>query len=232
MNFVAHYYIDSHLDNGLFVTGVSSPDLIPVFDRKKRVRDRWVRKVLDRESEPAFREFAKGALRHFEADDYFHSADFFQAETQLITQLLRERFEKDVVQRDFFVAHILFELVLDRILVQENPEGLDKYYDHWRNTDTQQLRLFSEKLCNDSLEGYELFIKRFIKRRYLYGFVEWKNLIYILKRIMDRVGILDTDYFYTAAFFDLLEVYENHLRPMAPQYIDEIRLKLDANPLD
>ena len=162
MNFVAHYYIDQHLDNQLFVIGVCTPDLLPVFDRKKRVRARKVLKVIEASQNDQLIQFGKGNLRHFEADDYFHSATFFQNETKLITEMIRERYPNGEIKRDFFVAHILFELVLDRILVLANPQVLDDFYQHWDNQDLSIIKNLTQQLCGENLTGYQLFLQRFI----------------------------------------------------------------------
>jgi len=235
MNFVAHYYVDNHLDNSLFVVGVSTPDLVPVYNKNFRLRKRKVEAVLARGGSRDFYQFAKGILRHFEADEYFHSAQFFKEENDLLMELIRKYFPGGEVRRSFFVAHILFELVLDRVLVLDDPRVLDNYYRHWRQQDPQLLsRLTGQILENEGevMEGYPAYIQRFVERKYLYGFSQWEELLYVFKRIMERVGIPDLAYIYEPTFMAMLKEYESRLIPKVPHYIAEMREELSQHPLD
>ncbi|MCI4669928.1 MAG: hypothetical protein MRZ79_17460 [Bacteroidia bacterium] len=234
MNFVAHYYIDSHLDNGLFVVGVSTPDLVPVFHPKYRLRSRLVKNALTSPHSEKFSFFAKGVLRHFEADEIFHSAPFFHFENKQLIELIGEYYPDGEVKRAFFVAHILFELVLDRVLVLNDPLVLDAYYKHWENEDLEEVTQMTARLFGESangFEGYQGYLNRFASRKYLYGFREWDELIYVFRRIMERVGIDGLGYIAGSRFRDLLSAYESLLIPRVPAYIKEMRDKLSHSPL-
>lgn len=234
MNFVAHYYIDSHLDNGLFVVGVSTPDLVPVYHPKYRLRKRLVEKSLQKPHSEEFVYFSRGVLRHFEADEIFHSAPFFHFENKYLIDLIAQYFPRGEVKRSFFVAHILFELVLDRVLVLDAPDVLDDYYDHWQRVELDRITAMTAAFFDnglDEFEGYKSYLKRFATRKYLYGLKEWGELIYVFKRIMERAKVGGLDYVGSKRFMELLEDYEKHLTPRVPGYIKEMRKKLSHAPL-
>lgn len=234
MNFVAHYYIDSHLDNGLFVVGVSTPDLVPVYQPRFRLRKRLVEKKLLEPHTEEFSYFTQGILRHFEADDIFHSAPFFQYENSYLIELIKDFFPHGEVKRSFFVAHILFELVLDRVLVLDDPTVLDAYYRHWQSVDLYEISSMTGSLFENGLsdlEGYQGYLNKFATRKYLYGLEEWSELIYVFRRIMQRVKVGDKSYVNSPRFLEMLETYEKHLAPRVPTYMDEMREKMSQPAL-
>ncbi|MEO0899864.1 MAG: hypothetical protein AAFY71_25855 [Bacteroidota bacterium] len=235
MNFVAHYYIDKDIDNHWFIVGVAQPDLLPIFNGNLRLKARMVESALKDSPNSDFEKLGKGMLRHFEADAYFHSADFFKYENKYLTDLIRSFFPNGEIKRDWFVAHILFELMFDRILVCDDPSTLDGFYEAWTPATTAGIPRMTSKIIGvdvGELGGYEQFLLRFHKRKYLYGFQRWGDLLYILKRILERVRIYESEIIYSDAFMEMLQIYENHLIPNIPRYIAEMRERLSQSPLD
>jgi len=90
---------------------------------------------------------------------------------------------------NFFTAHIIVELLLDRVLMQRDVVLLDRFY---RNLS----RITAGDLFNSfhlfGLPDYEGFIpsyNRFVSSRYLYHYQNWHGLIFALNRIHGRVGL-------------------------------------------
>ncbi|MEO0583991.1 MAG: hypothetical protein AAF135_17395, partial [Bacteroidota bacterium] len=127
------------------------------------------------------------------------------------------------IKRTFFIAHILFELIIDKILVQKYPELLTEYYAHMENPLIEEIDDFTSWLLKYDLPGYGTFFNRFVKRRYLEDYTEWKNIIYVLKRVMGRVNLDMAEIFYQPQVIACLEAYEHQLTPKVEQYLDYLK---------
>ncbi len=213
MNFLSHFFLDHQIDDSLFVVGASTPDLLSVFDRKIKFKERDIsRRVQDREISAEQHSFYQGVIRHFQVDKIFHSSDFFHEETRKMSQNLREAFPQSDIQRSFFVAHILLELSLDRLLIQEDEMLLHKFYNHFENCKAAQIRKLTSWLADDAyLPSYDAFIHKFTQDKHLLRYKDWGYIIYVLKRILRRVGIFEYAYLDSPHFLVFLQAYENDL---------------------
>ena len=137
--------------------------------------------------------------------------------------MLREAVHPLELRRSFFIAHILFELILDKILVQQHPQLLEEFYEHMENPQLQDIESLTEWLLQHELPGYAHFYQRFVQRRYLEEYTEWKNIIYVLKRVMGRVNLDMKEVFYAPQVIACLEAYEKQLTPKVEIYMDYLR---------
>lgn len=211
MNFIAHFYVDKHVDDGLFFVGVSTPDWVSIFDRNVRVKANLLPLIMENEATPAELSFYNGVMRHLEIDRDFHSSEFFAFETQEIMRLIDRHLGKERVPRSFFVAHVLFELVLDKVLIQSEPSLLPTYYRHLESCSLKRMVQLTEWITSTPLPGYDAFLQRFIAKRYLYQYTDWDHLIYVLRRILERVRLRQVEYLYEPAFMRVLQEYEEGL---------------------
>lgn len=216
MNFISHFYLDRNLDNSLFFVGVSTPDLVSVFDRNVRLKKNRLPLIMENESSEDEISFYNGLLRHFEVDRIFHTSDFFYSETARITKLLQETFPADELSRTFFVAHVLFELVLDKILIQQDPNLLTSFYSHFDSRSISTFVQLTEWATHTPMPRYDDFLQKFLKKKYLYNYTDWRHVTYILKRIMQGVGISKVDYLLDERFISMAEAYEEELTGRMP----------------
>ena len=154
MNFISHFYLDRNLDDSLFFVGVSTPDLVSVFDRTIRLKEGRMPLIMENEATKGEISFYNGVIRHFEVDKLFHTSDFFYSETEKIKNLLQEEFGKDHVPRAFFVAHVLFELILDRILIHHNNTLLPTFYDHLSRFPIKEYVRLTEWVTHTPMPAY------------------------------------------------------------------------------
>ena len=96
-------------------------------DRGVRVRERTVRPFLDHD-DPDIADFAAGVLQHLHDDRWFHKTRGFYEVTSEVTTLFRRQSLQDDRFRASFLGHIVTELLLDDVLREQNPGGLDMYY--------------------------------------------------------------------------------------------------------
>lgn len=230
MNFLSHYYLDHQIDDSLFIVGACTPDLLSIFDRRIKFKERSVSKrVQNREITAEQLSFYQGVIRHFQVDKLFHASDFFHAETQQLGLDLREAFPNKEIQRSFFVAHILLELGLDRLLIQKDEGLLNQFYNHFERCTPQRIKKLTSWLAgDDALASYDAFLRKFTQDRHLYRYKDWSYIIYVLKRIMRRVGIFEYSYLDSREFLTFLDAYEMDLGSRYEQVLQGFMHKLSA----
>ena len=223
MNFISHYFLDKELDDSFFFVGISTPDLLSVFDRSIRLKENRLPLLMEKEALPAEVSFYHGVLRHFEVDALFHSSAFFHEETGRISQLLRATFPGFGFHRLFFVSHVLFELLLDKILIDQDPNLLPEYFRHFEQQPAQVAQL-TQWITRTEIPGYDNYFEKFVQRKHLYLYSDWKYVIYVLKRILQRVPIAKFSYLDDPRFLTAIRAYEVELTARCfPAFADYAR---------
>ena len=211
MNFISHYFLDKELDDSLFFVGMSTPDLLSVFDRSVRLRESRLPLLMENEVPPGHISFYNGVLRHFEVDALFHSSAFFEEETSRISRLMRDTFPGYGFHRLFFVSHVLFELLLDKILIDQHPDLLPDYFQHFEAQKPEDVAQLTQWVTRAEIPGYENYYQKFVQRKHLYLYSDWKYVIYVLKRILQRVRIAKFSYLDEPRFLSVIRAYESDL---------------------
>ncbi len=227
MNFVSHYYLDrQRSEDPHFFFGVITPDLVGIFDRKIKLKPHTIPE-LDRAGHlPEDLEFYRGVKRHFEADAVFHTSEFFLSQTAALGDRLREVFDEKTLPRSYFLAHILLELLLDKVLIQEHPEILPEFYQHLKNIPyLHQLRL-SEWVCKTKMHRYQAYLMRFEERQYLYDYADWRHILFVMRRILDKVNINTGETLHNPKMLTLLKDYEANLENVWPSLFEELEGKM------
>ncbi|MEM6265226.1 MAG: hypothetical protein AAGI38_22180 [Bacteroidota bacterium] len=227
MNFFSHFFFDRHHQDSLFVVGISTPDLLSVFDRRVKLKENKLLTRLEEEKiAPELERFMHGVLRHLEGDRIFHSSDFFTYETHHLSGLLKQAFPDGEIKRGFFLAHIMLELLLDKILIESDPRFLEEFYRHFHARELAYIKYLSEQIAQRPLLEYEAYLRRFVSSRFLFRYQNPDYIIYVLERIFRRVGIYEYRYLESVAFLDLMNLYEKELRGRIPTIIDTLNSQL------
>lgn len=227
MNFIAHYYLDRNVEFPCFVMGTSTPDLASIFNRDMRIKPTHLKKASqDAMDDPNRVQFLRGIQRHMRADSLFHSAPFFVAETHQIGYQVRDRFKAAKPRRTFFVGHIAFELILDKILIERDPSLVADFYRHLEAEPVERYVSLTEWVLDRPMPGYDQFLTRFIDRRYLLHYPNIDHLTYTLRRIMGRVGLHDATYMQSTDFAAFLLDYQRTLAPRVDQMLGSIQAKM------
>ncbi len=211
MNFISHYYLDKEQEDSLFFVGMSTPDLLSVFDRSIRLKASRMRLLMENDASPEQVSFYNGILRHFEADALFHSSAFFKQETGMISQLMRETFPGHSLHRLFFVSHVLFELILDKILIERDSSLLPAYFEYFEAYPPAEVLALTQWITRNEIPGYGSFFEKFVGKKHLYLYTDWKYVIYVLKRILQRVKVSKFAYLDDPRFLRVIETYEKGL---------------------
>lgn len=188
MNFLAHFYFDKREHAPYYHLGLLLPDLIRNFvpNAKKFV---WPLTEDGFELE----QMRLGFRQHENRDLFFHSSAGF---VHITAHLIKELRTLDITfKRDWFISHVLAELMLDRVLLMKHPTLAETLYRELEACDLNTiLKIFGEenKMKVDFSQGFE----RFISHKYLETYRKEESIAYAMGRIASRVDIhiLDTQY--------------------------------------
>lgn len=224
MNLVAHFYLDRQRVNSYFAVGAATPDLLSIYNSRLRIKERHLKRLSEEEAGRVAPPFMEGLQKHFFADGVFHTSPLFHSETKRVSNLLIDYFPDLNIERKFFIGHILLELVLDKVLINQHPGILDSYYGHFESLQPfREVRKSLQIAVGHELPNYERYMTRFLRRRYLYDYAEPEHISWLLRRILRRVRIANTEYISSPTFFRLMEDYEAGLVPIHEQFFEEIR---------
>lgn len=224
MNLVAHYHLDRDLVNSFFTVGAATPDLLSIYNSHLRIKERHLKKLSEDERGRITPPFLAGLQRHFFADGVFHTSPLFTRETKHISNMLEAYFPDLEIQRKFFIGHILLELMIDKVLINLHPGILESYYGHFESLlPFRDIKRSLEIAVGHELPNYEAYLKRFLRRKFLYHYADPQHIAWILRRILRRVRIRDTEYVQSPAFFQLMDDYEKRLVPIHEEFFTEIK---------
>lgn len=181
MNFLSHYYFDKkEPNNGLYHLGLMFPDFLKQFTLQ---RFKPINKL---DKHPLF----QGALKHVERDEHFHSHPFFDKMCKDIAALI-DQTEAKSIPKTWFLAHILLEMGIDRIIMEENIKELDTFYAELSSVTKNDIdRYFN----HNNLAQTDVFytkLSKFNESKWLYQYLEDEKLPISLNHVYFRIGLGD-----------------------------------------
>lgn len=224
MNYLSHFYVDHDPAKPHFNFGLMLPDMLGTAQRGwKPVNGREYSFDDIRASE-----IWQGFKRHLLGDGLFHNTSFFMGQTRYI----RETFEKaGLIQpglRLFFVAHVLLEIMLDRLIIKMHPEIPDLFYDHLDKVSEGTVSSFFSGLKEPVPGRLFHMLSRFKEYRYLYSYTEDERLFFALNRIMERAGQASYPEAVLPLFSETIALIEFTLLPLFEDFFSELRLQIAA----
>lgn len=188
MNYLSHYYFDLKDERSEYLMGIALPDLMGSFNRRYKCHEIPEFKT----AEPAVPEdlwvLQEGINRHHRLDALFHNGTFFDSQTKWLGKELKELGFNSIHKYFFFYAHVLLEILLDRILLEEVPEIADRFYN--------QLDAVSEELIYSYFEFNKLILhpedfadhfQEFMKHRFLFMYAKPDSVARAMGRIHFRL---------------------------------------------
>ncbi|MDP1727761.1 MAG: hypothetical protein Q8M15_13330 [Bacteroidota bacterium] len=181
MNYLSHFYIHQKANAPYFNTGLILPDLARGF--VKSFKPRMFEKSEEMES------LYQGCMQHYEADKIFHSSEFFNWGTQICIEELKQAKFQSAVERRWFIGHVMFEMFLDRVLVNHKKQVSHDFYD--------SLQLVNDQILNDFLkmnharESEKLlhYFNHFRRVRYIINYSDNNLFVFSLSRVLVRAGL-------------------------------------------
>lgn len=185
MNYLSHYFFDLEDERPEYLFGIALPDLMGSFNRRYKCPE-----LLDyRNSVPdKLWSLQEGINKHHEIDGLFHNSSFFNEQTAWLSIELKKLELESVQKYYFFYAHVLLEILLDRILLSE-VEGIATNF--YQKLDVVQISIipdyfeFNKKILrpDDFLEHF----KEFMEHRYLFMYEKEESVARALGRIHFRL---------------------------------------------
>lgn len=181
MNYLSHFFVDGVPNQHEYNTGLLLPDIT-------RGKIKSFRHELDFNTSQSVA-FFKGCTAHYAADKKFHASSFFNDVLSFSSSLINGAPFSEDLNRKWFLAHILAELMLDRILVKRFPKVLDDFYLSLQAIDDNRLADFLKLYGIVDLDSFFEFFNHFRKVQYIYYYTDNNKFVYSLNRIMIRAGV-------------------------------------------
>lgn len=166
MNSLSHYYLDKDHPSVYFKLGVVFPDLLRGFNQKLR------RQVFpDIPDLPEEKALKSGILRHYQVDKIFHNLEVFEQLNTEVLNLLATNTQ--IKHRAWYLAHILPEMLIDKVLQEKNTGITASFYADLRKVEEEVVFNYLSRLgkANVATEFFGNFNK-FIEAKYLYLYTD------------------------------------------------------------
>jgi len=191
MNYLSHYYVADCPSNANYTFGL----LLPDFVRKQTAKFRLPNEKIPTLSANS-QLFHQGVLCHYKADELFHQSDFFKKHLANIQQVWKSCEFEQLHKYKFFLAHVLLEMMLDRLLLQTKPTVCKRFYQHLANIEKKEYNKYvsAMRLSKGVAEKVFFDYEQFIKKRYLMKYLDKEKLINGLNYVYERVTHLNISY--------------------------------------
>jgi hypothetical protein len=181
VNYFSHYYFDHLQGEDLHNYGLVLPDFVRNFAKTKLKAGALV-------AEPEHRMLHVGTEKHFSRDHRFHGSAWFKdAEKQLNTRL-QPLFKAQEIPRYWFAAHLLAEMMVDRILMKRHPDMLNRFYEDLSQADYATVESFLQANKVADTARFKDRFMRFTESQYLRQYEHNTALVYSLNRIYIFTG--------------------------------------------
>ncbi len=185
MNYFAHAL--PFLDRPWFAAATGIPDWLTVCDRKVRLRSKHATAFLD-SPDATLAAVAGGVVQHLRDDARFHGTQAFVMTSLELTVAAREALEGERGFRPSFLGHLLVEVLLDAVLIAEQPEALQRYYAILDAIVPERIEAAVNRMAPRPTTRLAALIRGFRQARILSDYAEDGTLMVRLNQIMGRVG--------------------------------------------
>lgn len=202
MNYISHFYFFEKSGNPWYNTGLVLPDLVAAYNR-----NRFERHLKEPET-PHLVQLYAGIQSHYLGDRMFHGSGFFTESVHYVKEILIDAGLDKERLRISFLAHIVFEMTIDRIILKSDHEIGTRFYENLEEVNPSILLNYVDTHAHTGAGWLELF-SNFKKHRFLFGYIINESFLYSLNRIISRVGLnitKDEEQFFIFAL-DKIEQY-------------------------
>jgi len=204
LNYLSHYYLFHPVERPEFVTGLILPDITRTAHKKFRL------KVNFDELPKAFSELEEGVDLHFKTDIIFHKAIFFKEHTKQIKKIAKQYGLDDLSKYLSFFAHLVFEMMIDKILMLQHPTLVDTFYNTLLKADQQQIEQYlHHKKKSEYINQFNTFYTLFLEKQFLRNYTKVGGLEYSVMRVFNHTTKLNSSppIEKLSDFFSATEVY-------------------------
>lgn len=183
MNYLSHFYFDRTEDK-YYNIGLVLPDLARNHISKLRVTPKHNITFSTKE----ISSINSGCSRHFETDRAFHNWSEFMELSEECTSIIRESGEKDI-DRDYFYVHVFIEIIIDRILLKQNPNLANEFYEMLKTVEIEWMLRYLRYAGLHDDEMFKGSQRRFIKANFLNDYVDIDKCINHLEQMGFKIGL-------------------------------------------
>lgn len=207
MNFLSHFRLCGHYQDPERTVGKILPDLVRMVDRNWRLHKQRLPDLPGK-----LHPLAEGINWHIGTDAYFHSSLYFK-EKEAVVKAAIERIDLPGNHHyTYFYSHVLLEMVLDRVVMRENPSLLPQFYESLSQVSKATIfAFFQYKQWETYLDRFWHTLQRFIQHAYLYEYIENERLLFALDRVAGRVGLQLFDEPYKSRLMHQLDDIEEEI---------------------
>ncbi len=159
---------------------------------------------------------ARGVVQHHHDDAWFHQTRAFAELSLEFTVAIRQLLPGDHGFRPSFLGHILVEILLDAVLIEENPHQLDAYYQAVGSLDPLVVAAAVQRMTTGRAARLPEMIRLFCRERFLYDYLDDAKLLTRLNRVMRRVKLPELP----PAMLTLLPAARQQVRERRPELLN------------
>lgn len=188
MNFFAHYLVDQIPNKPQFNAALIAPDLFRHFLPNNN-RFAWENLLYNSDiKQNQLENFCKGSLQHLQRDKLFHQSPIFQEIYDYNRNNWRSLSDQIGLGRWWFSLHVSIELIIDKILIENNLNKLRLFYRTLQEEKKSYLK-FLEIVQHPAIPIFDERMTRFLESQYLFHYKEISSLGYALHRIHISLNI-------------------------------------------
>jgi len=217
VNYLSHYFFDRDEDNKYFNIGLILPDLARSHIAKLRINP--YKNITFTTKEIA--SMNDGCNKHFASDRKFHNWMTFVDLTNKATDMIRESGDKDI-NRDYFITHIMVEILLDKILLDQNPTLADDFYAMIDSVEMDWILKFMRYAGLQDDELWKGQHKRFMKAAFLKSYTSVENVVAAVEGVCANLGMIELNDDQRNLLIEICEAIE----PELARSIDALEIQL------
>ncbi len=198
MNYLCHYFVDANpSESPEYHLGLVLPDLargqIKGLNKADFKKDNLLR----------------GCYKHLQADKRFHHSHFFEVGSKQCIEFIKKLPFTNTIERKWFIGHVLFEMLLDRLLVQHFNDVAPSFYTQLKTIDEQLLNNFLVEFNCPDIARFMKGFNHFRTAAYIANYPDNNLFAYSLSRVMKRVGLPELSFSDKVVLMEGIEEIEN-----------------------
>ena len=217
MNYLSHYYFDRDEENKYYNIGLILPDLARHYIPKLRINPYKNITFTTKE----ISSMNDGTNKHFASDRKFHNWMVFVDVTNRATDMIRESGDKDI-NRDYFITHIMVEVLLDKILLDKNPTLADDFYNMIDSVEQDWILKFMRYAGLQDDELWKGQHRRFMKARFLETYTSIENVVAAVEGVCRKLDMIELNDDQRQLLIDICEA----IQPELERSIDALEIQL------
>lgn len=221
MNFLAHDCVLPAGASPATRVAATLPDLwnhLP-----KRPLPLHVVRRLDAHPHPLAASVRLGVQSHLRADAVFHRHDLFHDEVRRWGRRLAQAWPS--LRHPQLAAHIFFEMLIDRWLLEERPGVLRDYYAHFEPATREAVATLALGDGGPS-QALTTLLGRFVSAGFLRDYASADGLVFRFGQVMARVMGADTAV--PPAVLELVQIYEGESEETMRTLVGEVTREVAA----